>query len=200
MFLDLCVCERQHSHGRAHTRYQLIRPDCQRSVFRFVKQTYKNMLHTQPPSCSRYGSPRRHTGLRPWQIIVLTRIGERGCQNQTIFIWFTDNLFLSASQGKQTVSGHHFLGLCGRLPAGHQQKPVERQTLSSQVWPQISVGLLPFPASSSVNQKGVSFKPEFHTLLAVRLVSASASPPATNSSSFLPNLGRLCFSFADFYL
>lgn len=35
MFLDVCVCQRQHSHGQAHTSYQPIRPDCQRSVFRF---------------------------------------------------------------------------------------------------------------------------------------------------------------------
>lgn len=33
----------------------------------------------------------------------------------------------------KAVSCHHFPGLYSRLSAGHQQKPVERQTLSAQV-------------------------------------------------------------------
>ena len=99
----------------------------------------------------------------------------------------------------KAVYCRHFQGLYGHLPAGHQQKPVERQTWSSQVWSRISVGLLPFSVSSSIYQKGVSFKQEFHTLLAMWLLSAAASSPFTNCSSFLPNLGVCSFFFPDFF-
>lgn len=59
--------------------------------------------------------------------------------------------------------------------------------------------LSPLPVSSSMPQKGVSFKQEFHTLLTMWLLSAAASSPITNSSSFLPILGGLSFSLADFF-
>lgn len=72
-------------------------------------------------------------------------------------------------------------------------KPFALKSDRRAVW-----DLSPLTVSSSIYQKGVSFKQEFHTLLTMWLLSAAASSPITNSSSFFPNLGVLSFSLADF--
>lgn len=65
---------RQHSHGRAHTSCRrwsaesVSMPFFRSSLNKLIKIYYILSL----PSCSCYGSPRRHIGLCPLQIIVFT--------------------------------------------------------------------------------------------------------------------------------
>lgn len=150
----------------------------------------------------------------------MTQTESCGCQRHIIFIsnmwssmqyvndllWHTHNPHLETSQEKNQNKTKQSC-LLPQFPGTLRPPPCwsSRETsgevnlllwsLTGSAW-----DLSPLPVSSSMYQKGVSFKQEFHTLLTMCLLSAAASSATTHSSSFLPNLGVLCFSLADFFL